>query len=148
MREQIGRQHPAEGVYILRGVPTIVFLTVCSWKRRPALANPNVHEALVESWREADAWSVGFYMIMPNHVHLFCAPNDENCAIERWITFWKRRVRHRLKTDMPLFQAHGFHHRLRRNESYSDKWAYVRLNPVRAGLVAEPDQWQIGRAHV
>jgi hypothetical protein len=39
------------------------------------------------------------------------------------------------------FQAHSFHHRLRQNESYSEKWDYVRMNPVRAGLVADPDRW-------
>ena len=34
-----------------------------------------------------------------------------------------------------------FHHRLRRDESYSEKWDYVRMNPVRAGLIADPDRW-------
>jgi hypothetical protein len=57
------------------------------------------------------------------------------------VTFWKRCLRRRLKTNEPLFQTHCFHHRLRQNESYSEKWDYVRMNPVRAGLVADPDQW-------
>jgi hypothetical protein len=50
-------------------------------------------------------------------------------------------VRYNLKATESLFQAHGFHHRLRRGENYSDKWEYVRMNPVRAGLVADPDEW-------
>lgn len=37
-------------------------------------------------------------------------------------------------------QAGGFFDRLLRNsESYSEKWDYVRLNPVRAALCKEPE---------
>ena len=141
MREHIGRKHPAKGVYIFRGQPTIVFLTICSYKRRPQLANAEVHKALLASWREADAWLVGFYLIMPEHVHLFCAPNNEDHTIEQWATFWKRCLRHQLRATEPFFQTHSFHHRLRRDENYSEKWDYVRANPVRAGLVSNPDDW-------
>ena len=78
---------------------------------------------------------------MPDHIHLFCAPNGEDHTLERWISFWKRRLRRQLKTPEALFQAHSFHHRLRRDENYSEKWEYIRMNPVRAGLVSHPDQW-------
>jgi len=87
------------------------------------------------------AWLVGFYLIMPDHIHLFCAPNGEDHTLERWISFWKCRLRRQLRTPELLFQAHSFHHRLRRDENYSEKWEYVRMNPVRAGLVSRPDQW-------
>jgi hypothetical protein len=59
MRDEIGRQHPAEGVFIFRGQATIVFLTVCTQKRETGLANPLVEQALVASWQLADAWLVG-----------------------------------------------------------------------------------------
>ena len=74
MREELSRSHPAEGVLIFRDQPTIVFVTICSRKRRSHLANDSVHNALVESWHAAMAWPVGFCLIMPDHVHLFCAP--------------------------------------------------------------------------
>jgi len=92
MRERPLRRHPAEGVLIFRDQPTIVFVTICSRKRRSQLANDSVHNALVESWSTAVAWLVGFYLIMPDHIHLFCAPNGEDHTLERWISFWKRRL--------------------------------------------------------
>ena len=141
MREELSRSHPAEGVLIFRDQPTIVFVTICSRKRRSHLANDSVHNALVESWRAAMAWPVGFCLIMPDHVHLFCAPNNEDHKIEEWVSYWKRRLRRQVRTSEALFQAHSFHHRLRRDESYSEKWDYVRMNPVRAGLIADPDRW-------
>ncbi len=133
------RRHPDTGVLILRGRPTIVFLTVCTAKRRKGLASDEIQNALVNSWTIANAWQVGLYVIMPDHIHLFCWP-QEDCEIERWITFWKRQFR-RLCPTAPRFQPRGFHHRLRNDESYSEKWEYVRQNPVRASLVTEADQW-------
>ncbi len=141
MRDEIGRQHPAEGVFIFRGQATIVFLTVCTQKRETGLANPLVQQALVASWQLADAWLVGDYLIMPDHIHLFCSPQNEDYTIEQWITFWKRQFRRLYGENAPRFQSRGFHHRLRSDESYTEKWEYVRANPVRAGLVKDTDDW-------
>src|SRR4029077_13534604 len=40
-----------------------------------------------------------------------------------------------------LWQPGFFDHVLRNDESYSQKWEYVRENPVRAGLVVRADEW-------
>ena len=42
----------------------------------------------------------------------------------------------------PVWQEEFFDHVLRSSESYAEKWAYVRENPVRAGLVKSSDAWQ------
>ena len=113
MRNDMRRRHPAKGVFIFRGQPTIVFLTVFTQNRTPCLANTCVHDALVASWDDADAWLVGCYLIMPDHIHLFCSPTNEECEIEHWISFWKRQFRRRCGENAPRFQSRGFHHRLR-----------------------------------
>ena len=41
----------------------------------------------------------------------------------------------------PIWQRGFFDHLLRSAESYGQKWNYVRENPVRAGLVAQPEDW-------
>ena len=40
-----------------------------------------------------------------------------------------------------IWQRGFFDHVLRKDESYGQKWTYVRDNPVRAGLVANADDW-------
>ena len=40
-----------------------------------------------------------------------------------------------------LWQRRFFDHVLRSDESYAQKWNYVRENPVRAGLVAKAEDW-------
>ena len=45
----------------------------------------------------------------------------------------------RIKTQ--LWEEGFFDHVLRSDESYSQKWNYVRENPVRAGLVKSVEDW-------
>ncbi|MFN7139671.1 MAG: hypothetical protein ACK4UN_10050 [Limisphaerales bacterium] len=84
---------------------------------------------------------------MPDHLHLFCAPHDLRFTIEKWIGFWKDRLAKR-HPGAGRFQIGGVHHRLRSDESYAEKWHYVRNNPVRHGLVKTPEEWPYsGRVH-
>lgn len=45
-------------------------------------------------------------------------------------------------TPAPHWQKGFFDHVLRSDESYAEKWLYVRNNPARAGLVANSDDWE------
>jgi hypothetical protein len=44
-------------------------------------------------------------------------------------------------TRQALWQREFFDHLLRTTESYSEKWNYVRDNPVRSGFVVSADDW-------
>src|SRR3954468_17508350 len=68
-----GRQHPVHQPVCERfNEPVIVFVTVCAKNKKPILANAEVHQLLRTTWDAADSWLVGRYMIMPDHLHLFC----------------------------------------------------------------------------
>jgi REP element-mobilizing transposase RayT len=73
--------------------PVIVFLTACAKDHRAALANATMHKLLVKAWGLAQHWIVGRYIVMPDHVHLFCSPavhEAENVKI--WAAYWKGLV--------------------------------------------------------
>jgi putative transposase len=154
-----GRCTPAKGVHVSLSGPNWVFLTVCTEKRGQWLAQASVQRTLHDIWQNtATAWLVSDYLLMPDHLHLFCASHDLKFTIERWIGFWKDQLAKKLKQEGDAaaspyqvawkFQAGGFHHRLRDGENYSQKWQYVRENPVRAGLVTKPEGWPyFGRVH-
>jgi putative transposase len=137
-----GRRNPEPGVTLYPSAATIAFLTVCTAARQIGLANTQIHEALIKTWTTADDWLVGHYVIMPDHIHLFCAPQTHEFSIEQWNTYWKRHFR-RICKIAPRFQSRGFHHRLRRSESYDEKIDYVLQNPVRAGLVKNAEDWPL-----
>jgi len=46
----------------------------------------------------------------------------------------------------PLWQPEFFDHLVRSAESRAEKWAYVRENPVRAGLVIRAEDWPFAGA--
>src|SRR5262245_39974941 len=85
-----GRRHPVHGTRIDLAKSTLVFLTVCAKERKPWMTNPTVMTSLVGIWREnATAWLVGDFLLMPDHLHLFCGLCDLRFSLERWVKFWK-----------------------------------------------------------
>jgi REP element-mobilizing transposase RayT len=123
---------------------TIVFLTVCTDKRKSILANSEVHDLILNAWRHAGSWMVGRYVIMPDHIHLFCAPaRTDSPELKRWIQYWKAisSIKWPRQHEQPVWQKSFWDTQLRRGYSYSSKWEYVRRNPVRAGLCALSEDW-------
>ena len=139
------RKRPArQPVYEVGDRSAIVFVTVCTAGRRRVLANDRVHRLLVESWGRADHWTVGRYVIMPDHVHFFCAPaRVEHLPLLRWVAYWKSSVSLSwlCGRNGMLWQPGCWDRQLRHGGSYRAKWEYVRNNPVRHGLTATPETW-------
>jgi putative transposase len=126
----------------------IVYITTCTYKRNPLLANKEFHETCVEVWRNAEelyGWVVGRYVLMPDHIHFFCQAKRDDCQLRTFIGKWKewtsKYACRRLGMIPPIWQPEYFDHVLRSAESYEDKWIYIRDNPVRAGLAATPEEW-------
>lgn len=104
---------------------------------------------LLAAWNEAGAWTVGRYVLMPDHLHLFCSPTNTDITLDAWIRYWKSRFRRQVSNPEWRWQPHHWDTRLRRGENYSEKWEYVRQNPVRAGLIGDPEAWPYqGECHV
>jgi len=137
------RKRPAHHPPIERcGEPVIIFLTVCSKDRKRVLAEDSIHTSLHQAWSEAGQWCVGHYLIMPDHIHLFCSPaSRESESVVRWCGYWKRLVSKSHVHLQPLWQKDCWDTQLRSSRHYGEKWEYVRQNPVRAGLVEDADEW-------
>jgi len=130
-----------------------VYVTVCTAKRRSILDHNYIHELLVEeAWPKANHWMVGRYGLMPDHIHLFCSPSVENAVtVKRWVAYWKSYASNHwpTRTKRPIWQQDCWDRQLRSGESYDEKWAYVKENPVRHGLVESAKDWPYqGELHV
>ena len=130
-------QHYASPVY---------FVTFCTYDRRPWLATTQVHGGFVHFAENAEHRfniAVGQYVIMPDHVHLFvCGPKD--FVLGRWIGLLKQtlaKAAGKPAAGGTPWQEGFFDHLLRSDESMSEKWGYIRRNPVRAALVQRPEDW-------
>lgn len=88
--------------------------------------------------------AVGRYVIMPDHVHLFVR-GGQGFYLGRWIASLKQALAKsadRCKTRGRVWQEVFFDHVIRNDESYAEKWEYVRQNPARADLVVNADEWR------
>jgi putative transposase len=84
--------------------------------------------------------TVGRYVIMPDHIHLFVRGSDD-FLLTCGVAGLKRAISVALLAGNQLWQPGFFHHVLRSDESYGRKWSDVRDNPVRAGLVSDHEAW-------
>jgi putative transposase len=135
------RRHPAHGVQIQSTLPTIVLLTVCTKGRQRWLASNENHALLRSIWRAATSWRVGQYVLMPDHVHLFAAPDKPEVPLDNWVRYWKSQFTKAHGVRAHRWQVDHWDRRLRSGEGYAEKWEFVRCNPVRHGLVARPEDW-------
>jgi putative transposase len=124
----------------------VYFVTFCSYRKRRYLATNAVHDALLRFGERAYAEhnvAVGRYVIMPDHIHLFVG-GDAGFDLSSWFRLLKPYLGKavvRQASEDPIWQRGFFDHVLRSDESYAEKWNYVRENPVRAGLVKAAEDW-------
>jgi putative transposase len=93
-------------------------------------------------------WTIGRFVVMPDHLHFFfCVSNEtpDASSFSRFMAGFKqwtaKGILRATGAAPPFWQKEFFDHILRSDESYESKWLYVRENPVRAGLVSSADDW-------
>ena len=105
-----------------------------------------MHKSFVrfgEQGPEHGAW-IGDYVLMPDHLHLLVVMDDAKITLATWGKSLKNTLSKTLREAgvcAPHWEKTFFDHVLRSNEYYSEKWEYVRNNPVRAGLAKNPEDW-------
>jgi REP element-mobilizing transposase RayT len=125
-----------------------VYLVTCTThNRRTLLANNTVHEAFKGAAAKTGQFgnAVGRYVIMPDHLHFFIRIGGDGRLMTA-VKYIKEVVSKSLQGQTggsPVWQRGFFDHLLRSCESYQEKWEYVRLNPVRAGLATNADMWPL-----
>jgi REP element-mobilizing transposase RayT len=123
------------------------FVTFNTSTRASMLARPEIHQIFgAFGWKAHEKYdvAVGRYVIMPDHIHLFVAFPATGIILSQWIQSLRSVIGKellRLGFQKPHWQEGFFDHVLRNAESYSQKWEYVRANPVRAGLCRKPEDW-------
>ena len=124
----------------------VYFVTACTADRKPILASEQVYDALLDyaaTGPQHGAW-IGAFVLMPDHIHFFVALDEEKVPLSPFVKSLKNalsKALRRIAISSPHWQKGFFDHVLRSEESYDEKWQYVRDNPVRAGLAPSWDAW-------
>ena len=117
------------------------FITVnCVPRGQNQLAAPAAADALMESLIvriEKGQWWPRLVLFMPDHLHALISFSPYH-SIEKIVRDWKRYTARKAGIR---WQRDFFDHRIRNEESLTDKWNYILQNPVRAALVPTQDAW-------
>ena|SRR5437762_8527355 len=111
------------------------FITLCcSAKRQNQLCRTPTAQQIFKTARTYDergVWYLDLMLLMPDHLHALIAI-DGKSSLSKIISDFKRAT---VKFAGIRWQRNFFDHRLRHDESLEEKAAYIRNNPVRAGLI-------------
>jgi REP-associated tyrosine transposase len=141
-RDPVGRRAlPHDPPHFIGTSDAIFFITICCQpKGENQLCLPKNAETLLAAARfywDRSLWGLPLFLLMPDHVHML-ATFGPNAGMGKVIRNWKR---HTARHTGIRWQRDFFDHRLRNDESLEEKAAYILNNPVRAGLVAQTEDW-------
>jgi len=129
------------------GKNRIYFITTCCHARRQLFTCPEfaliaIEEICLQEIR-ANCKSLA-YVVMPDHIH-WLVQLSGGSSLDKVMNSLKGRSAHRINSSRErrgkVWQD-GFHdHALRRDEDLKSAANYLIHNPVRAGLVQQPDQY-------
>jgi putative transposase len=124
----------------------IYFITVCAEERRCIFQDSARATAVITELRKVAARMnvlVHAFCVMPDHVHILVEGKTPTTDLVRFVAQWKQGTGYMFRRDLPpRFWQRRFHdHVLRRpQDSESVAW-YIWMNPVRKGIVAEPQSY-------
>jgi putative transposase len=136
------------------------FITCSCYQRRPLLAAPHRRDLfleILEHAREDYRFIVIGYVVMPEHFHLLISePEKGDPSVVMKVV--KQRFSHRVLNHLrrqaapgrlwanaleqsQVWQRRFYDYNVRTEQKRVEKLRYIHRNPVKRGLVAEPDQW-------
>jgi putative transposase len=136
------RKHLPHGTPPWAAADAIYFVTICCAERSlNQLCTPQIASTIFESVefrQNRGDWFVHLLLLMPDHLHaLISFPRDRE--MKKIVSNWKEVL---AKKAGIRWQRDFFDHRLRAEESFDEKAHYIRMNPLRKGLVARPAEWE------
>jgi putative transposase len=139
---------PRKRMHRRGGLGEARFLTFSCLEGRHYLQATATRHAVRESLLtmvEVDALAVHAWVIMGNHIHLLVTPRAE--TIEHALAVLKSSLVRTLPcSELPTQQVWerggGFDRVVWSERAYWNIFSYIHMNPVRAGLVSMPEDWQ------
>ena len=131
---------------------TSYFVTTRCWEGRNVFQVTDNAEILVQTicrYRDQSHYSLHEFVVMPNHLHLLLTPSPIT-SLEKAVQLIKcgsSYTIHKERENSVRIWQEGFHDwTIRDAHDWQAKVAYIRLNPVRARLADNPEEWPFSSA--
>jgi putative transposase len=121
------------------------FITFTCFHRARFLQTAQACEVFVQTLERVRCW-YGFYVVgyvvMPEHVHLLIS-EPEHGSLALVLQMLKQVVSRKLRTGAsPFWQARYYDFNVWSERKRIEKLRYLHENPVRRGLVDQPEDWR------
>lgn len=105
---------------------------------------PEVAQLVTEAIQSETGFESGPFAVMPNHVHALIRPVAPANKVLQWLKGSTARSINQVlaRTGEPLWQRESYDHRVRNAAEFARIRRYIEMNPVKAGLVAKPEQYR------
>ena len=123
-----------------------------TWLKIPEIAHV-VQDAIINKY--ASLYKLWAYVVMSNHCHLLLKPKLKDPAdlqsdpiafseITKKLKGYSAREANKIldRTGMTFWQDESFDHWIRNQQEFDRVVTYIENNPVKAGLVQRPEDWQ------
>ena len=101
---------------------------------------------------DTQRWDVYSVVVMPDHVHLLAHPrlieatlperfHDLSEILHSVKSYTSHRINARRGRSGCVWQDETYDRIIRDEDEFEEKWQYNRTNPVKAGLVAQPEEY-------
>ena len=112
------------------------------------LRRPDIADMIAEALRHFHGhhYLLNDWVVMPNHVHLVLWPMP-NFTLSEILKSRKRHTARQAnlilgKPGHPFWQRESYDHWIRDEAEKSRIRRYIRMNPVKAGLCQDPEEWR------
>ena len=126
---------------------TSYFVTTKCWQGRHVFQVPQNADILVHAlrdYRERKDYLLHEFVVMPNHLHVLLTPSATT-SLEKAVQLIKGGSSHEIHKQrdqrMEIWQEGFYDWTIRDAQDWQAKVEYIRMNPVRARLVAKPEEW-------
>jgi REP element-mobilizing transposase RayT len=95
-------------------------------------------------YRDRRQFDLHAYVVMPNHVHILITPHAPLSKLMQSLKRHTARDGNRMLgfSNQPFWQDESFDHLVRDLEEFERIRRYIETNPVRAGLVCNPEEFR------
>jgi putative transposase len=123
-----------------------IFFTMCTFGRLPLFIAAGIVDPVREQLLHdavADRVEIIAYCFMPDHLHVLVEALRADCDLRRLARVFKQRSSFQWKrrAEGDLWQRSYFEHVLRDDEDTFQVARYILDNPVRAGMVKNPEDY-------
>jgi putative transposase len=124
------------------------FITFSCTRKRSILGTPEARTKFVEileQTRQKYLFQINGYVVMPTHVHLLLS-EPETSPLSLAIQILKQRFS-RTRTEDHVWEPRYYDFNVFTQRKRIEKLRYMHRNPVKAGLVENPEDWQWSSYH-